>query len=85
MASFYQADIEHVTLLFLWNFVWHQDNDYQDFAEYKAKVYAFGNSPSPAVTIYGLKKAAQVEEKNFGKDDSGFVQNDIYADINPLP
>ncbi|KAI2662312.1 Dystrophin-1 [Labeo rohita] len=40
-------------------FLWFRDSDpTKDVIEYRMKVYVFGNSPSPAVAIYGLRQAA---------------------------
>lgn len=41
-------------------FLWFEDNDpSKDVTEFRMKVHVFGNSPSPAVAIYGLHRAAQ--------------------------
>lgn len=42
------------------SFLWYQDNDFnRDIKEYRMRVHVFGNSPSPAVAIFGLRKTAQ--------------------------
>ena len=48
--------------------------------EYRMKVHIFGNSPSPAVAIYGLRRAAQKAEEKYGADVRLFVEKDFYVD-----
>ncbi|KAJ8349564.1 hypothetical protein SKAU_G00246940 [Synaphobranchus kaupii] len=44
-------------------FLWHQNNDMEEpIVEYRMRVHVFGNSPSPAVVIYGLRRASQDQE-----------------------
>ncbi|KAM6948701.1 importin-13-like [Aplochiton taeniatus] len=39
-------------------FLWYRDNDMsKDVIDYRMRVHVFGNSPSPSVAIYGLRKA----------------------------
>ncbi len=62
-------------------FLWFEDNDpSKDVKEFRMKVHVFGNSPSPAVAIYGLHRAAQHGELEFGKDARAFVERDFYVD-----
>ena len=44
------------------------------------RVHVFGNSPSPAVAIYGLRRAAQRGEARYGADTKQFVQRHFYVD-----
>ena len=44
------------------------------------RVHVFGNSPSPAVATYGLRRAAQEGEKEFGRDVCEFIKKDFYVD-----
>lgn len=37
------------------------------------KVHTFGNSPSPAIAIYGLKRTADQGEKEYGEDAKRFI------------
>lgn len=40
-------------------FLCHRDNDMtKDIIDYRMRVHVFGNSPSPAIAIYGLRHAA---------------------------
>ena len=44
------------------------------------RVHVFGNSPSPAVAIFGLRRAARDKETNFGSDARQFIERDFYVD-----
>lgn len=44
------------------------------------KVHVFGNSPSPAVATYGLRKTADIAEEKYGKDMKKFVHFNFYVD-----
>ena len=48
--------------------------------EFRMKVHLFGNTSSPAVATFGLRKTAEVEEAKFGTDAKEFVDNDFYVD-----
>lgn len=62
-------------------FLWYQDNDLQkDITEYRMNVHVFGNSPSPAVAIYALRRAAQAGEEEHGMDAKEFVNRNFYVD-----
>jgi hypothetical protein len=73
---FYQffVDPEHRDFL---RFFWYQDNDFtQPLVEYRMTVHVFGNSPSPAVATYGLRKTVADSED----DVKAFVNRDFYVD-----
>lgn len=62
-------------------FLWFQGNNPENkVTEYRMKVHVFGNSPSPAVAIYCLRRAAQEGEEEFGQDARQFVEQDFYMD-----
>lgn len=62
-------------------FLWHKDNDLtKEVIEYRMRVHVFGNSPSPAVAIYGLRRSAQEGEKRHGGDSRHFVERHFYVD-----
>lgn len=44
------------------------------------RVHVFGNSPSPAVAIFGLRRAAKHQEDDYGSDARHFVERDFYVD-----
>lgn len=69
---------EHQNFL---RFLWFRDNNPSgDITEYRMRVHIFGNSPSPAVTIYGLRHSARVGESEYGSDVRQFVDKDFYVD-----
>lgn len=50
-------------------FLWYEDNDLdKNICEYRMKVHVFGNSPSPAVAIYCMWRAADEGEEEHGHD-----------------
>ncbi|XP_032413047.1 uncharacterized protein LOC116716235 [Xiphophorus hellerii] len=62
-------------------FLWHKDNDLnKEVIDYRMKVHVFGNSPSPAVAVYGLRKAIRVGAKEYGADTVKFVERHFYVD-----
>ena len=62
-------------------FLWYKDNRPDGAViEYRMKVYLFGNTSSPAVAAFGLRKTAQEEEAQFGSDAREFVERDFYVD-----
>ncbi|CAM4658376.1 unnamed protein product [Leuciscus chuanchicus] len=62
-------------------FLWFKDNDTsKEIIEYRMRVHVFGNSPSPAVAIYGLRRAAAYGEEEYGSDARHFVEREFYVD-----
>jgi hypothetical protein len=62
-------------------FLWYKENDPDsEIVEYRMKVHLFGNSPSPAVATFGLRKTATEGEEKFGKDARQFVERNFYVD-----
>ncbi|KAK7913154.1 hypothetical protein WMY93_013365 [Mugilogobius chulae] len=83
------ADIEHMFHCFVvkeshrdfLRFLWYKDNDMSsEVIEYRMCVHIFGNSPSPSVAMYGLKKAAAAGEADFGSQVRTFIERDFYVD-----
>ena len=83
------ADIEHMFHCFLvkedhrdfLRFLWYRDNDLTcDMVDYRMRVHLFGNSPSPAVAIYGLRRAAKEAEADYGSDARNLVDREFYVD-----
>lgn len=61
-------------------FLWHEDNDLsKEIQEYRMRVHVFGNSLSPAVAIYGLRRAVQRGEPKYGTDTKQFVYRHFYV------
>ncbi|KAI3351360.1 hypothetical protein L3Q82_005904 [Scortum barcoo] len=44
------------------------------------RVHVFGNSPSPAVATYGLRRVAEQGEEQYGIDVRHFIERDFYVD-----
>nr|XP_055056164.1 uncharacterized protein LOC129440699 [Misgurnus anguillicaudatus] len=62
-------------------FLWYRNNDLEnEVVEFRMRVHVFGNSPSPAVAMYGLKKAALEGEKEHGSDVKQFIERNFYVD-----
>ncbi|XP_055017007.1 uncharacterized protein LOC129411103 [Boleophthalmus pectinirostris] len=83
------ADIEQMFYCFVvqeghrdyLRFLWYEDNDLtKDVVDYHMRVHVFGNSPSPAVAIYGLRMAAKEAEVEYGSDACNFIEQDFYVD-----
>nr|XP_027232691.1 uncharacterized protein LOC113824143 [Penaeus vannamei] len=77
---FYSFEVhkEHRNYL---RFLWHKDNDLsKELIEYRMTRHVFGNSPSPAVAIYGLQKTAEAAGSTYGEDVTKFVQRHFYVD-----
>ncbi len=83
------ADIQHMFYCFLvkeehrnfLKFLWYKDNDpQQELVDYRMKVHVFGNSPSPAVATYGLRRAVDLGGNTYDMDVQNFVGRDFYVD-----
>lgn len=62
-------------------FLWHKDNNPdKEIIDYWMTVHVFGNSPSPAVATYGMRKAAEQGETEHGTDAKHFVFRNFYVD-----
>ncbi len=61
-------------------FLWHKDNNVNKEVEYRMKVHVFGNWPSPAVAIYGLRRAIKEGAQEHGADTVKFVERHFYVD-----
>nr|XP_024655484.1 uncharacterized protein LOC101465727 [Maylandia zebra] len=88
-AVAFTADIEQMFYCFnvreqdrnYLRFLWFRDNDIsKEVVEYRMTVHVFGNSPSPAVAIYGLHQSVQRVEPDCDADVKQFVMRDFYVD-----
>ncbi len=62
-------------------FLWFKDNDLsKEITEYRMTVHVFGNSPSPAVAIFGIRRAAEFGEEEYGRQAKQFVHRNFYVD-----
>ena len=65
----------------LMRFVWYRDNDKEnEVIDYKMSVHVFGNTSSPAVATFGLRKTADEGKDQFGDAANKFVHEDFYVD-----
>ena len=85
----FMADIEQMFHSFvvredhrdLLRFFWYKDNNPDgEPTEYRMKVHVFGNTSSPAVATFCLRKTAEVGEPLFGSDAKDFVHKNFYVD-----
>ncbi|XP_054652021.1 uncharacterized protein LOC129192244 [Dunckerocampus dactyliophorus] len=83
------ADIEHMFHCFIvredhrdfLRFLWFRNNDLNsDIVDYRMRVHLFGNSPSPAVAVYGLRRAAKKAEADYGSDARELIDREFYVD-----
>ncbi|XP_072554180.1 uncharacterized protein [Paramormyrops kingsleyae] len=88
-AVAFTADIEQMFYCFyvqekdrnFLRFLWFRDNNLcNDIIEYQMRVHVFGNSPSPAVAIFGLQQSVQCCETESDLDVKQFVTRDFYVD-----
>lgn len=62
-------------------YLWYENNDLaKNIVEFRMKVHVFGNSPSPAVAIYCMRRAAQQGEQEHGSQARQFVERQFYID-----
>lgn len=62
-------------------FLWYEDNNPdRNITEYRMKVHVFGNSPSPAVAIYCMRRGALQGEKEHGSEPKQYVVRNFYVD-----
>ena len=75
--NFY-VNLAHQDLL---RFLWFENNDNtKKIIQYQMTVHLFGNTSSPSVAMFGLKKTADDGEEEFGHAAKEFVKNDFYVD-----
>ncbi|KAK7885901.1 hypothetical protein WMY93_025522 [Mugilogobius chulae] len=62
-------------------FLWYRDNlPGNKVVEYRMRVHIFGNSPSPAIAIYGLRRAAKELERDYSSHTTLLVESHFYMD-----
>ena len=65
----------------LLRFLWWKDGDPKsEVIEYRMKVHLFGASSSPGCANFGLNRAADDGEEEFGKDAADFIRHNFYVD-----
>ena len=75
--QFYVSENDRDYLRFLW---WENGDIYRPLRDYRMKVHLFGASSSPGCANFGLKRAADDGEEEFGTPAAEFVRNDFYVD-----
>ena len=75
--QFMVAEDHRDLLRFLW---WEDGDPNKPVVEYRMKVHLFGASSSPGCANFGLKKAADDGEEEFGNDAASFIRRDFYVD-----
>ena len=62
-------------------FFWYEGGDEtKEPVEYRMKVHLFGAASSPGCCNFGLKRAADDGEEEFGSAAANFIRNDFYVD-----
>lgn len=62
-------------------FLWFKDSDcHKEIVKYHMGVHLFGNTCSPAIATFGLRRTADDGEEKFGREAKEFVHNDFYVD-----
>ena len=78
----FQVAPEHHDYL---RFFWFQGNDpSKPLIEYHATVHIFGNSPSPALANYGLRRVAMIGVSHYSQETDDFIQNHFYVYSDPI-
>lgn len=76
MFHFFLVQGQHRDLL---RFFWYSDPN-GELTEYRMKVHVFGNTSSPAIAAFCLRKTADVGEQEFVSDAKDFVYDNFYVD-----
>ena len=74
---FVLAEEDRDLLRFLW---WLDRNPPKDVIDYRMKVHLFGASSSPGCANFGLRRAADDGEEDFGTDAAAFIRKDFFVD-----
>jgi len=78
MFHCFRVKREHRNFL---RFLWYRDNNPAgEITEYRMRVHVFGNSPSPAVAIYCLRRAVKEDQPNYDPAVEHLVRRDFYID-----
>ncbi|KAK3754726.1 hypothetical protein QZH41_007045 [Actinostola sp. cb2023] len=75
--QFYVSEQHRDLLRFLW---WEDGDQEKDVVEYRMKVHLFGAASSPGCANFGLKRAADDGEEEFGTQAAAFIRDDFYVD-----
>ncbi|XP_063969426.1 uncharacterized protein LOC135157513 [Lytechinus pictus] len=75
--QFYVATEDRDLLRFLW---WENGNPENAVVEYRMKVHLFGAASSPGVATFGLRRAADDGEGEYGTPAANYIRRDFYVD-----
>ena len=75
--QFYVSEHHRDLLRFLW---WEDGDQDKDVVEYRMKVHLFGAASSPGCANFGLKRAADDGEEEFGADAATLIRENFYVD-----
>ncbi|XP_077983962.1 uncharacterized protein LOC144438690 [Glandiceps talaboti] len=75
--QFHVTPIDRDLLRFLW---WEDGDLNKDLTEYRMTVHLFGAASSPGCANFGLKRAADDGEEEFGEEAASFIRDDFYVD-----
>ena len=75
--QFNVAEENRDLLRFLW---WDGGDPNKDVVDYRMKVHLFGAGSSPGCANFGLERAADDGEEQFGAQAADFIRNDLYVD-----
>ena len=75
--QFYVAEENRDLLRFLW---WKDGDPTKEVVEYRMTVHLFSAGSSPGCANFGLKRAVDDGEQDFGTEAAAFVRNDFYVD-----
>ncbi|XP_071784537.1 uncharacterized protein [Asterias amurensis] len=75
--QFFVSEDNRDLLRFLW---WKDGDPNNKVVDYRMKVHLFGAVSSPGCANFGLKRAADDGEEEFGQQSANFIRNDFYVD-----
>ncbi|XP_041472654.1 uncharacterized protein LOC121421920 [Lytechinus variegatus] len=75
--QFYVTEKHRDLLRFLW---WEDGNPNSNVIEYRMKVHLFGATSSPGCANFGLKRAADDGEEEFGSEAANYIRKEFYVD-----
>ena len=79
-AMFHQFKVAEKDRHFLRFYWWENGDTTKKPVEFRMTVHLFGAASSPGCSNFGLKRAANDYESEFGSDAANFIRNDFYVD-----
>lgn len=75
--QFFVSEHHRDLLRFLW---WEDGDEAKSVVEYRMKVHLFGAASSPGCANFGLKRAADDGEEEYGTEAANFIRENFYVD-----